>query len=339
MKVETRVKLLFFLFTVTVTCIVSGVGLYYIKESIDLFANSPNKDLAALMAHRLFFKSFVSFAGLAILISGTALVIGSILFKKISGSFLKSVADITGLAEKRVGRGRESQVLQEYLTLLIEDQQRLNHYDKVVAWKDGARLLIHEVKNPLTPLKLSLQNIAMTCEDEEICEEINSSLDSVQDIENILGNFKELVNIEYGETYRFNFANFWNSLKQQLNYSHPTLQVVEDIENSEYFVNSEENLLKMLIINLIQNGIEANESGFSIHIQTTDNKVEIEAITEDRTISDIDKIFHFGVSRKGDKRGYGLFLCQKISDYLNLNLKAQNETDRVLFTFSIMRSR
>lgn len=335
MKVETRVKLHFLLFTILVTSIVSGLALYYIKEIIDLFVDSPNRDLAAVMAHRLLFKSLVSFTGVTFFVSATALAVGSLIFRRISGSFLKSVAEITGLAEKRLGKGDETAVLQEYLTLLIEDQQRLNHYEKVLAWKDGARLLIHEVKNPLTPLKLSLQNIAMNSDNDDI----DSALTSVSDIENILKSFKELVNIEYGETYQFNFISFWNNLIQQFSYSYPNLKILNQIEENELLINSEECLLKIVLINLIQNGIDANEEGFTLHLQSTSEKIEISAVTEERTIQEIEKVFLFGVSQKGSKRGYGLFLCRKISDYLNLNLHAENGENSVRFTFSIMRSK
>lgn len=335
MKIETRVQLHFLLFTIAVTSLVSGVGIHYIKEIIDLFVNAPNRDLAAVMAHRLFFKSLVSFAGVAFLVSTTALIIGSLVFKRISGSFLKSVAEITGLAEKRIGKGNETLILREYLSLLNEDQQRLNHYEKAAAWKDGARLLIHEIKNPLTPLKLSLQNIAMTTDNDTV----DSALASVQDIESILNSFKELVNIEYGELYQFDFITFWNNFLRQLNYTYPSLRVSNQLEESELLINSEECLLKMVLINLIQNGTDANEEGFTLHLRSTSEKVEISAVTEERTIPDLEKIFLFGTSQKGSKRGYGLFLCRKISDYLTLNLNAENRENSVHFTFSIMRSK
>ncbi len=45
-----------------------------------------------------------------------------------------------------------------YTDTLVKDFEIVKDYEKSAAWKDGARLLLHETKNPLTPLKLSAQN-------------------------------------------------------------------------------------------------------------------------------------------------------------------------------------
>lgn len=338
MTIQRKFILFFLCFTFFVTLILGGVALLYIKGSINLFVTAPNKELALIVADRLYLRSVISFVSISLVGTSLSLGIGYLVFQKISKDFLRRVSELTGLAEIRVGKAKEkgeSGLLKEYIELLLEDQKRLSHYEKVIAWKDGARLLIHEVKNPLTPLKLSLQNLSLLSNSDYETEEINSALTSIVDIENILKSFKELVNIEYGEIKEIEFISFWTDFEKQLRYSFPTLTIINKINDKTLFLDSEKNLLKMVFINLIKNGVEANKDGFELILEKKNSHIIVSAITKDIIISDINGVFQFGVSEKGDKRGYGLFLCMKISEYLNLNLEAKNFKDRVIFTFTI----
>ncbi len=338
MKIETRVKLLFFIFSLISSLLIGTIALYYIHESIDLFVNSPNKELAAIMADRLFFKFICGFTGTSLLISVIAIVVGTLLFHRISKAFLKTVSDLTGLAEQRLGGGKsETEILKKYFELLHEDASKMRNLEKVTAWKDGARLLIHEVKNPLTPLKLSLQDLSMTSCSDDDTEEINSALTSVQDIENVLSTFKELVNIEYDTPQNLDFLQLISKLEFQLLKMYPTLKIVKSIKSKNITISSVENLLKMVILNLIKNGIEENDSGVEFHIIESESQLKLSTITRQATINEPETIFDFGVSNKGSNRGYGLYLCNMISNYLSLDLFVNNNNNNVYFTFSIKK--
>ncbi len=338
MKIETRVKLFFFIFSLIGSSLIGSIALYYIHESIELFANSPNKELAAIMADRLFFKFICGFAGTTVLISIISIICGTLLFNRISRAFLKSVSDLTGLAEQRLGSGRsETEILNNYLELLREDESRIHNLEKVHAWKDGARLLVHEIKNPLTPLKLSLQELSMTSSSSDDIEEVDSALTSVGDIEHILGTFKELVNIEFDTPELLKFTPLLTSLKQQFQKNYPSLRITTAIFSEEFHVRSVDHLIKMVVINLVNNGLEENSTGVELDITEEKSVVRFTIHTRDVKIRDIESIFNFGVSGKGGDRGYGLYLCNMISDYLSLDLTANNYDSGVQFTFNIKK--
>lgn len=338
MKIKSRFILFFSLFTIIISGIIGLTGVIFIKSEIRLFINAPNKEFVSIMADKLLLKSLISFIGLIVIITVLSIYIGLYLFKLISNSFLSSVQKITGLAKDRIKLGlnkTEDELLKEYISVLINDQKILKEYEKINAWKDGARLLIHELKNPLTPLKLSLESMILT--DSNQYDDIKCAIASTKDIENILSNFKNLVDIDYAPLETFDFTYFYNNCINQVLATYPDLVIHNKLLNSRIMINSEMNLLKMLLLNLINNGMEENPLGFYIEMNMSAAGIVIEFITPDRTIEDIERCFVMGFSNKGNERGYGLFLCKQISEYLDINIRAENIDNNVVFCLEIKK--
>lgn len=339
LKIKNKFILFFIVFIILISVIFGLTGFLYVREEVRLFVNAPNKEFVSIMADKLLFKSFVSFIGLILIITSVSVIIGLYLFKLISNSFLKSVSDITGLAKVRVNKGEvksETDLLKAYIDVLIEDQKKLEKFEKINSWKEGARLLIHEVKNPLTPLKLSLESMIFN-NIPEFEDDLNSAIASTKDIEHILRSFKDLVNIEYGRPEKLSFRDLLSEYTGQISRTYPNLVIDDKTDSGQIYINSDQNLLKMVINNLIVNGMEANSENFNVVINSDDKEVCLEFITPDRAITDIDRCFVMGFSGKGTDRGYGLFLCKQISDYLDINIEAVNLNNDVIFYLKIKK--
>lgn len=337
MKIKRRFMLFFVFFTLGITIIIGLMSLYFIKYEIELFKNAPNKAFISIMADKLFFKSLFGFIGLLFTITIISIIIGMYLFRQISQSFMDTVQQITGLAENRFNKNTkmsESEILRKYIDLLIDDQKKLGDFEKISAWKNGARLLIHEIKNPLTPLKLSIESLILS-DKTEIKEDVLSAQLSIIDIENILNNFKDLVNIDYKPLYLFDFVPFIENLKLQLSRTYGELNMNVNPGPHKIMIHSEPNLLKMLITNLINNGMEAHSKGFTVSLKEKPNSLELLFITTNRNIQDIERCFIMGFSQKGKDRGYGLYLCKKIAEYLDIAIKGKNDNNNVVFTLRI----
>jgi len=178
MKIRRKFLLFFVIFTISVMSVIGTLSLYFLKQEMTLFANAPNKAFLAIMSDKLYFKTVVGFVGLLIIFTVVSLFIGMLLFRLISNSYADAIQRITGLAENRVRvnpKTPEDEVLKQYINLLIEDQKKIRDLEKISAWKEGARLLIHEIKNPLTPLKLSVESL-MLLENPEIESDIQSAV-------------------------------------------------------------------------------------------------------------------------------------------------------------------
>lgn len=340
MTIQTKFQMFFTVFTIVIILIMAGISFYFIQGSYHLIENAPNKDLIIIMAERLFSKSLLGLILSVVVVTAISIPIGIYLFHLISGKYLTVFNEVRRIAEKRLSlktsgeiKTHEHEILVKYINLMLEDQEKLRDYEKVKSWKDGARMLMHELKNPLTPLKLSLQNIEYHKNEGKIIEkDIQNSLRAIQDIENILSNFKDLVNIEFGKKEKIELKRLLKEIFEQA-YTAEKQFLVEDYSTSEILtIVSERNLIKILVINLINNGIEENPKNFLIRIHETDICLEVLFITKNSRIIHSSKIFRPGYSEKGKERGFGLFLSKLISDYLDLNLTFENTDFGVIFS-------
>ena len=106
---------------------------------------------------------------------------------------------------------------------------------------------------------------------------------------------------------------------------------------NNFLIIAEPSLVKMLFLNLISNGLDANREMFHVIITENNSCLTIQFITPDRKIPNNLQLFKIGSSTKGKGHGYGLFLCNKISDYLNLNLRYFQDNENIIFSIDFNR--
>jgi signal transduction histidine kinase len=344
MKLRHTFVLFFSGYVLMVCLIIAGIALFYLHSSYATFAHAPNPALIAVMADRMFLKAVFGFSAISVLAIGLSIVVGILISRLISGSYLAFFRDVTAIARSRIAStdksafsNNERTLLQSYLAALLEDQERLRDFEKVKSWKEGARLLMHEIKNPLTPLKLAAQSLTLQEVDAfQARQNIQRILVATADVENILVCFKELVNIEFGPKENFMLSEFLReSFDQQktaeMRFDVTGLQALDP----DAVACGQRALLRMLLNNLIINGIEAGCGTVCVDIAPAAAKVSMTVTTPGGRIENIPQIFRLGYSQKGKGRGLGLFLCKMISDYLDLNLTCRNIERGVVFSIEI----
>ena len=343
MTMQRKFILFFSSFTLLVMLVLSAVSIGFLKETYDRILHAPNASYLPVMASHMFFKATVTF----IIISSVVVIIsipcGLLLTRRLSAPYLRIFKNLNVIAQQRVEIDKkmnlasdERRILEKYVGMLFDDLNNLKEYEKNKSWKDGARMLMHELKNPLTPLKLSLQKLLLN-KDERIQDELKTLVTATSDIENILTCFKELVNIEFGPKESFDAIEFARVLfKEAVGAGYSFKQT--DLSGMQSFpVIAEKTLLKMVYFNLVKNGLDENPADFEVVVRVNDGEMLFEFITPRRTIENIARIFKLGYSTKGDKRGFGLFLCKKISDYLDLDLKCNNQQNGVVFSIRMKK--
>lgn len=341
MKIKKQFLLFLIVFIAAVITITAAVSILYIHNSFSIIENCTNPKLIPAMAQRMYSKFLISFSFILIFILGITIPVGLLLSKIISEPYLRVIKDLLHIGRKRLSLEENIETpsddldtLQNYSTLLVNDFLKIKEYEKVAAWKEGARMLIHEIKNPLTPLKLSSQKLylsdTLSAKDKNDLKRI---LTASSDIENILRCFKELVNINFAPKEYFELFDLINEIRSE----NSNIKIINNSTKNEMIINSERALLKMFTTNLINNGLEANSLEFYIEIIDESEKLLISFITPNRIIEDTSRIFKLGYSSKGNQRGFGLFLCRKISEYLELNLTCINSNRGVEFQISFSK--
>ena len=204
------------------------------------------------------------------------------------------------------------------------------------AWREMAKQVAHEIKNPLTPMKLSIQYLEKAVKQspekaEEISKRISSTLleqiENLTEIANAFSNFAELpqssnVKIEVNEVVELVHNLFRKREDMDITLSEP----IDPI-----YVYADKNQLIRILNNLVKNATEAipNDRKGKIElkleqkrdkaiIQVSDNGV---GIPEDMK----DKIFQPKFTTKDSGSGLGLAICANMIDSMNGRIYFESE--------------
>jgi nitrogen fixation/metabolism regulation signal transduction histidine kinase len=205
---------------------------------------------------------------------------------------------------------------------LDNTQKKLLQAEKDTMWKELSRILAHEIKNPLTPIQLSIQRLEEKYElDTKKFYEVFP--ESVKIINQEINNLKLLVS---------SFSSFAKNVNPEFSEFNPKM-IIDEILNSykhnfEIYAKGEDCLIVFdrthfyqIITNLLQNAIDASNKEDKIQIGITrDTKNTVITITDSGKgikKQDLKKIFEPYFTKKKKGTGLGLALVKKLVDVNN----------------------
>ncbi|NPA51614.1 MAG: HAMP domain-containing protein [Aquificae bacterium] len=218
--------------------------------------------------------------------------------------------------------------------LVIDDITNVVHAEKILAWKEIAQRIAHEIKNPLTPIRLSAERIIIQHQRNnpnfpKILEKAtNIILKEVDYLSNLVREFNQFASIQ-DKLKKEKFS--LNQLLQELKDSYETTDFKVEIEaEKEFTIFGDKTLIRQALANLIQNSYEATEGQkerwVKIKVYQIDDKLVIEVIDNGAGISkeDLEKIFSPYFSKKVKGSGLGLSITKEIIELHQGTIKAVN---------------
>ena len=152
------------------------------------------------------------------------------------------------------------------VVLVIDDMTHLIKGQREMAWREVARRIAHEIKNPLTPIKLSAQRLQRRFSDykgreSQLLKECTDTIIKHTD------ELKEMVN-EFSNFARFPEASpaphdlngALTEVIQLFQPAHPGIHFKMDIESRLPIFDFDRDQIKRVIINLLDNGVSALRS-------------------------------------------------------------------------------
>ncbi|MET4106454.1 HAMP domain-containing sensor histidine kinase [Hymenobacter sp. UYP22] len=165
-------------------------------------------------------------------------------------------------------------LVREYNQMLLkleESKQELATQEKEAAWREMARQVAHEIKNPLTPMKLSLQFLQRAIHDQrpnldELMNKVSQTLITQIDVlTDIATSFSNFTNLPAMRPERLDVAPILRrcvGLHQGgAGGGSIQLQLPEDAETGRYVVFADESLLVRTFNNLLINALQAVPAG------------------------------------------------------------------------------
>jgi two-component system nitrogen regulation sensor histidine kinase NtrY len=211
---------------------------------------------------------------------------------------------------------------------LDESAQALAKSEREGAWREMARQVAHEIKNPLTPMKLSIQYLERAIQDkhpnvEALSEKVSATLvEQIDQLAKIASDFSQFANIgnvkvevfDVNEVLELLIHLYSANTKMNIVYNHPVKPAI---------ISADRTQINRLFTNLFQNAIEASDGKPSVLIvinQETDaNKLLINITDEGCGIPAEmhEKIFTPNFTTKTSGTGLGLAMCKGIVEKAN----------------------
>ena len=214
----------------------------------------------------------------------------------------------------------------EMLNKLELSKEKLAQTQRQIAWREMAKQVAHEIKNPLTPMKLSVQHLgrALNISKEEnhvILKDFQEKmLQQIHLLTEIADEFSNYAELPKGKMKEVDLTEIINKIINLFKHeSHVTFNLNFQ-NNSSFRVIGDENQLIRLFNNLIQNSLQAmdHRGDITLNLSQKENNVILSFIDSGPGIlKDIqEKIFEPKFTTKTTGKGLGLALaCQIILNH------------------------
>jgi len=221
--------------------------------------------------------------------------------------------------------GSLAKAYNEMVEKLEQARKELVEAEREAAWKEMAQQVAHEIKNPLTPMKLNLQHLQQRLEAnpdkvmelkpiiEKTAENIIEQIESLNKIASDFSKFAKPVQDPFEPV---DVKKLLTSICELYNHDN-NVSIESSLTESELRVSGVEDELRRVFINLVKNGIEAQEEG-NAKINITGErvqrtiKIQISDKGEGIAPEDRDRIFVPNFSTKSSGTGLGLAITKKI---------------------------
>lgn len=270
----------------------------------------------------------IMFSVLTLLIAMIAVAVGIWLSRRLTkplGELVEGTREIgKGNLDYRLTRRRNDEIGDLAMHFngmagdLKDSQERTIYLERMAAWQEIARRMAHEIKNPLTPIQLTMQEMVdqYSGDDAEYksllkeCREIiNEEIESLRHLVNEFSAFgrlpemvKEPVDV--------------NALLTEICGMYSHLELEKEFTDDLPEIELDSDRIRRVVINLIENAAQAMPNGGTIFLKTTlikhNIQIEVRDTGEGIPSEVVSDIFTPYFSTKSNGMGLGLAITRKI---------------------------
>jgi two-component system nitrogen regulation sensor histidine kinase NtrY len=208
---------------------------------------------------------------------------------------------------------------------LAEQRDRAVQAERVAAWRELARRLAHELKNPLFPLQITVENLLRSRSSAEFDEVFREStatlLAELGNLKAIVGRFSDFSKMPQPQLQPVNV----NDIARQVVSLHdaqfradgrPPVTANLELDDSLAPVDADSDLLHRALSNLVLNALDAMPEGGTITVRTSATpehvRIEVTDTGSGLTREECERLFTPYYTTKRHGTGLGLAIVQSV---------------------------
>jgi len=208
---------------------------------------------------------------------------------------------------------------------LVSQRERLVQTERVAAWRELARRLAHELKNPLFPLQLTVENLVRArelpaAEFDEVFRESTRTLGmEIANLKTIIGRFSDFSKMPKPELERIDAKdvlervfNFYDGANPEGSAIHFAAQLPTD----PLPIDADPELLHRALSNLVLNAMDAMPEGGTLTLSAKGRGDKVEVRVSDTgqgmTPEECERLFTPYYTTKEHGTGLGLAIVQSV---------------------------
>jgi nitrogen fixation/metabolism regulation signal transduction histidine kinase len=217
-------------------------------------------------------------------------------------------------------------LVNEYNNMLFKLEKSKNvlaSTEKESAWREMAKQVAHEIKNPLTPIKLTLQHLLRLEKDDKLQDKsvlrkaLKTIIHQVDSLSEIASSFSTFAKMPLPKNEIMDFKKILNQILELFKLDQKIdLIYKDDTYQDSIFILGDDQLFGRVISNLIINGIQAVDSDqrpiITIWLWKNEDSIFLEINDNGKGIRAelIEKIFLPNFSTKSQGSGLGLAIAK-----------------------------
>ena len=297
-----------------------------------LLLGSSRRELVLLTRHIL---------QIAAAVAGAALFIGLLISLWVSARITRPLEELAeGAHEVASGRwdtvinlrgkdeiGQLASAFNEMTQTLATQRDQLVQTERVAAWRELARRLAHELRNPLFPLQITVENLqkARQLDAKQFLEVFNESTATLKaelaNLNTIVGRFSDFSKMPAPHFARVNINE---ALRNAVRLFEPQFNAVgKPPVIPEYFlteplpeIDADADLLHRAFQNLVLNALDAMPAGGTLTMRTTEHegnvRIEVSDTGKGLTPEECSRLFTPYYTTKVQGTGLGLAIIQSV---------------------------
>jgi two-component system nitrogen regulation sensor histidine kinase NtrY len=266
--------------------------------------------------------------------------------RRITQDFRMMLGDDWKTFEAKVTTMRDRRGMVSGRVMVLEELTELVKAQQMAAWSEAARRIAHEIKNPLTPIRLSAERMLKKHElgapdlGETLEEGVELITREVETMKSMVDEFSRFARMPLPRPTEVELKSWIDEALNLYQGIKPGVEVSARIDDDARKARFDAEQIKRALINLLDNALDATEApgevSVAVHRRNGSLEINISDTGEGIPPEAKEKLFlpHFSTKRRGT--GLGLSIVHRIvSDHHGTIQADDNDPKGTIFTITL----